>query len=295
MRLTERLADMAVFAQVVDDGGFTAAARHLGLSKAAVSKAVVRLENHLGERLLQRTTRRVQPTEVGRTFHEYCQAIVQQADAAEQHLGQLHDEPAGMLRMTAPLSFGVAQVAATLPALLARHPRLQVALLLDDGVRDLVADRLDLALRAGPLPDSGLVARRVGDVRASVVATPAYLQAHGTPATPADLARHACLRYDEHTRSWAFGRGEPVTIGRGLALNSTLAQRHAARNGGGLAWLADYLTQADVDAGRLVRVLDDHAPAPVPVFAVHPYARHVPAKVRAAVEHFTQAFAHGLA
>lgn len=294
MRLTERLADMAIFAQVVEDGGFTAAARHLGLSKAAVSKAVVRLENHLGERLLQRTTRRVQATEVGHTFHEYCQAIVQQADAAEQHLGHLHDEPAGMLRMTAPLSFGVAQVAATLPVLLARHPRLQVALSLDDGVRDLVAERLDLALRAGPLMDSGLVARRVGEVRASVVATPGYLALHGTPSTPADLARHACLRYDEHSRSWAFGRGEPVTIGRGPAINSTLAQWQAARNGGGLALLADYLTQADVEAGRLVRVLAGHAPTPVTVYAVHPYARHVPAKVRAAIAHFSEVFADAL-
>lgn len=294
MRLTERLADMAIFAQVVEDGGFTAAARHLGLSKAAVSKAVVRLENHLGERLLQRTTRRVQPTEVGRTFHEYCQAIVHQADAAEQHLGQLHDEPAGMLRITAPLSFGIAQVASTLPALLARHPQLQVALSLDDGVRDLVADRLDLALRAGPLPDSGLVARHVGDVRASIVASPAYLQANGTPTSPADLARHACLRYDEHTRTWTFGLGEPVPIGRGLAINSTLAQWHAVRNGGGLAMLSDYLTQADVEAGTLVRVLSHHALAPVPVFAVHPYTRHVPAKVRAAIAYFSEVFAQTL-
>ena len=283
--------DLLLFARIVESGSFSQAAQRVQLPKSTVSRRISLLEAKLGERLLQRTTRRVQPTEVGRTFHDYCHAIVQQADAAEQHLGQLHDEPAGMLRITAPLSFGIAQVSATLPALQARHPRLQVALSLDDGVRDLVADRLDLALRAGPLPDSGLVARHVGDVRSSIVASPAYLRAHGAPVTPADLARHACLRYDEHARTWNFGHGEPVPIGRGLAINSTLAQWHAARRGGGLALLSDYLTQDDVDAGLLVRVLEQHAPTPVPVFAVHPYTRHVPAKVRAAIVYFSDVFA----
>lgn len=290
MRLTERLGDMAIFTRVVEEGGFTAAARELGLSKAAVSKAVARLENHLGERLLQRSTRRVEPTEVGKTFHAYCQAIVQQADLAEQHLGQLRDEPTGMLRITAPLSFGIAKVSPLLPGLGSRHPKLQVALTLDDGVRDLVADRLDLALRAGPLPDSGLVARPVGELRASIVAAPMYLHSRGAPRSPSDLADHACLRYHEHVRHWDLGNDTSVAIGRGLAINSTVAQLHAARAGGGLALLADYLTQGDIEAGTLVRVLEGHALAPVTVHAVHPYSRHVPAKVRVAIAYFREAF-----
>lgn len=291
MRLTERLADMAIFARVVEEGGFTAAARELGLSKAAVSKAVTRLEHHLGERLLLRTTRRVEPTEVGQTFHAYCRTIVQQADVAEQHLGQLRDEPAGMLRMTAPISFGIARVSPLLPALQSRYPKLHVALSLDDNIRDLVADRLDLALRAGPLQDSGMIARRVGEVRGGVVASPEYLRVYGTPESPSDLGRHACLRYDENVRHWAFAADPSVPIGRGLAINSTLGQLHATRAGGGLALLVDYLTDQDIAAGTLVRVLEDHAVPAVTVFAVHPYRHHVPAKVHAAISFFSEAFA----
>jgi DNA-binding transcriptional LysR family regulator len=282
---------MAIFARVVEDGGFTAASRGLGLSKAAVSKAVARLEQHLGERLLQRSTRRVTPTELGRTFHGYCQAIVHQADLAEQHLGQLREEPTGMLRMTAPLSFGIARVAPLLPALQSRHPSLQVALILADEVIDLVAERVDLALRAGPLKDSGLIARQVGEVRASIVASPAYLQRHGAPKTPQDLAHHACLRYDEHVRHWSLGHERSVPIGRGLAINNTVGQLNAARAGGGLALLADYLTEGDVASGGLVPVLTEFEAVLVPVFAVHPYSRHVPAKVRAAVDYFSEVFA----
>lgn len=288
MRLTDRLADMAVFARVVETGGFTAAGRQLGVSKAAVSKAVARLEAHLGERLLHRTTRRMRPTEAGLAFHEYCQGIVQQADAAEQHLGQLRAAPRGLLRITAPLSFGIARVAPLLPALLERHRELQVALQLDDGVRDLVADRIDLALRAGPLPDSGLVARQVGQVQASVVAAPDYLARHGSPSTLADLAHHACLRYDERVDTWSFGPRQPVPVGRGIAVNSSLAQLQATRHGAGPALLADYLTDADVAAGHLVRLLPQHRPAPVALFAVHPYARHVPVKVSAAIGFFAE-------
>ena len=288
MRLTDRLADMAVFAEVLDTGGFTAAGRRLGVSKAAVSKAVARLEAHLGERLLNRTTRRMHPTEAGLAFYDYCQGVVQQADAAEQHLGQLRAVPRGMLRITAPLSFGIARVAPLLPALLARHPELQVALQLDDGVRDLVNDRIDLALRAGPLPDSGLVARRVGRLQGSVVAAPAYLDLHGTPQTLADLARHACLRYDERVTSWTFDSQVAVPVGRGIAVNSTLAQLQAARNGAGLALLSDYLSEADVAAGRLVRVLPEQRPPAVGLFAVHPYSRHVPVKVSVAIEFFAE-------
>ena len=169
-----------------------------------------------------------------------------------------------------------------------------MVLALDDGVRDLVADRLDLAIRAGPLPDSGLIARRLGELPAGVVAAPAYLQAHGVPGSLTDLAGHACLRYDEHVRTWPFGDGVPVPIGRGPAINSSLGQLQAARHGAGLALLADYLAEADLASGRLVRVLPAHRPRPMPVFAVHPYARHVPAKVVAAIAFFVESFA-GLA
>lgn len=289
LRLTERLADMAVFAAVLDAGGFTAAGRRLALTKGAVSKAVGRLERHLGTRLLHRTTRRVAPTEAGEALLAYCRSVVQQADAAEQHLGRLSDEPRGLLRLTATVSFGVARVAPLLPGLAARHPALQVALRLDDAVADLVADRYDLAIRIGRLPDSGLVARRLGAIEGAVVASPDYLARRGVPTRVEALVDHDCLRYDEHVRSWPVP-GRELPIGRGIAVDSTLGQLEAALAGGGLALLADYLAAPHLASGALVRVLPE-VRSRIDVHAVHPYARHPPPKVRAALDYFAACLA----
>lgn len=287
LRLTERLGDMAVFAAVLDAGGFTAAGRRLAITKGAVSKAVGRLERHLGARLLNRTTRRVAPTEAGEALLAYCRTVVEQADAAEQHLGRLRDVPRGLLRITATVSFGVARVAPLLAGLSSRHPELQVALRLDDTVADLVGDRYDLAIRIGRLPDSGLVARRLGSIGGSVVASPTYLARRGTPASLADLVDHDCLRYDEHVRTWSVP-GLDVPIGRGIAVDSTLGQLHVALAGGGLALLADYLATPHVASGALVRVLDGEVRSRIDVHAVHPYARHAPPKVAAAIAYFAE-------
>lgn len=288
LRLTERLGDMAVYAAVVDAGGFTAAGHRLGLSKGAVSKAVSRLERHLGTRLLNRTTRRVAPTEAGEALLAYCRTVVEQADAAEQHLGQLRAVPRGLLRLTATVSFGVARIAPLLPGLTASHPDLQVALQLSDEVVDLVGGRVDLAIRIGRLPDSGLIARRLGSIAGTVVASPAYLARAGTPHTVDELRDHACLRYDEHARTWSVP-GLEVPIGPGTAVNSTLGQLQVALGGGGLALLADYLAAPHVASGALVRVLEGEVRSRIDVHAVHPYARHVPAKVSAAIAYFAGA------
>lgn len=291
-RLTERLADMAVFAAVVSSGGFTSAGRQTGLSKGAVSKAVARLETHLDARLLNRSTRHVEPTEAGRALFAYCQAVVQQADEAEQHLGEMRAGPKGILRMTAPLSFGVARISSLVPELTRRYPGLEVVLRLDDEVVDLVGERMDLALRAGPLPDSGLVARRVGRIGASIVAAPGYLAEHGRPTSPSDLKLHRCLRYGEHVHRWRLSTGEHA-IGTGPAVNSTLAQLQLALAGGGLALLADYLSDEHVASGALVRVLDECTRVQTEVYAVHPYTRHVPAKVAVAMAFFAECIGDG--
>ncbi|GAB1595120.1 LysR family transcriptional regulator [Lysobacter claricitrinus] len=290
LRLTERLADMAVFAAVLDAGGFTAAGGRLGLTKGAVSKAVGRLERHLGTRLLNRTTRRVAATEAGDALLAYCRSVVQQADAAEQHLGRLSDVPRGLLRITATISFGVARVAPVLAGLVERHPELQVALRLDDTVADLVGDRYDVAIRIGRLPDSGLVARRLGAIRGSVVASPDYLARRGLPQTPADLVDHDCLRYDEHARTWSVP-GLELPIGRGIAVDSTLGQLQVALAGGGLALLADYLAAPHLESGALVRVLADEVRSSIDVHALHPFARTPPPKVTAAIAYFAECLA----
>ncbi|GAB2506259.1 LysR family transcriptional regulator [Lysobacter humi (ex Lee et al. 2017)] len=289
-RLTDRLGDMAVFSAVLDAGGFTAAGRRLGLSKGAVSKAVGRLERHLGTRLLVRSTRRIAPTEAGEALLAYCREVVQQADAAEQHLGRLRDVPRGLLRMTATVSFGVARIAPLLPGLGAKHPELQVALQLSDDVVDLVGARMDLAIRIGRLPDSGLIARHLATITGAIVASPAYLARAGTPRSVDDLREHACLRYDEHARTWSVP-GVELPIGAGPAVNSTLGQLQVALGGGGLALLADYLAAPHIESGGLVRVLDGAVRSRIDVHAVHPYARHVPPKVSAAIAYFADALA----
>jgi DNA-binding transcriptional LysR family regulator len=234
----------------------------------------------------------VQATEAGEALLAYCRTVVQQADAAEQHLGQLRDLPRGLLRMTATVSYGVARIAPLLPALAARHPELQVALHLSDDVVDLVGERIDLAIRIGRLPDSGLIARRLGGIGGAIVASPAYLARHGTPASVDDLRAHACLRYDEHVRTWSVP-GVELPIGAGTAVNSTLGQLQVALGGGGLALLADYLAAPHIESGALVRVLDGAVRSRIEVHALHPYSRHVPPKVSAAVAFFAEALAGG--
>jgi DNA-binding transcriptional LysR family regulator len=163
---------------------------------------------------------------------------------------------------------------------------------LDDAVVDLVGERIDLARRIGRLPDSGLIARRLGSIRGSIVASPEYLARRGVPRTLDDLAEHDCLRYSEHSRTWSIP-GLELPIGAGLAINSTLGQLQAALAGGGLALLADYLAEPHVASGTLVRVLDSQSLSRIEVHAVHPYARHVPAKVSAAIAYFEEQFDAG--
>jgi DNA-binding transcriptional LysR family regulator len=291
----ERLADMATFARVVDAGSFSAAALQLGLSKSAVSKAVSRLEAHLDLRLLSRTTRRLTPTEAGLTFHAYCRQVVASAEEAEQHLGQLRDVPSGLLRMTCPLTFGVARVAPALPVLLARYPALRVSVVVDDRVVDLVAENFDMALRMGRLPDSSLVARKLADLHSVLVASPAYIAQAGEPRRPADLLRHHCLSFGDRAEAttWQFegpqGLESVQTQGR-LMLNTSLGIREAALAGIGIADVASYLVADDLAAGRLVALMPGYRSAPIPLYAVYPHHRHLAAKVKVAIEFFQEVF-----
>jgi DNA-binding transcriptional LysR family regulator len=294
MSLTERLADMAVFARVVERAGFSAAGRELGLSKAAVSKAVARLEAHLGTRLLHRTTRRLTPTEAGAAFHAYCREVVAQAQEAEQHLGQLQAEPRGTLRLAAPLAFGLTQLSRVLPAFQQRHPELQVELELHAGAVDMVAGGFDLQLAIGEPDDSSLVARRLSTSLTIVVASPAYLAEHGAPRHPDDLQRHACLLTPQgQATGWQFhGRdgSRTVFVHGPLRANSEMALRDSALVGLGIARMPSFLVADDLAAGRLKCLFADWAAAAEPIYALYPSRRHLPAKVKAAIDHFGEVF-----
>lgn len=294
MALTERLADMAVFARVVERAGFSAAGRELGLSKAAVSKAVARLEGHLGTRLLHRTTRRLSPTEAGAAFHAYCREVVAQAQEAEQHLGQLQAAPRGTLRLAAPLSLGLSQVARVLPGLQQRYPELQVELELQAQHVDMVAGGFDLQLVIGEPADSSVVARRLTTSRTILVASPAYLARRGAPKQPEDLQTHDCLlTCDAQAGGWQFdGRdGSRVVFVRGpLRANSDMALRDSALAGLGVARMPSFLVADDLAAGRLKCLFGDWTPRAEGIYALYPSRRHLPAKVRAAIEYFHESF-----
>lgn len=294
MSLTERLSDMAIFARVVESSGFSSAARDLSLSKAAVSKAVARLEGHLGVRLLNRTTRKLTPTEAGVTFHVYCRQVVAQADEAEQHLGQLQAAPRGMLKLASPMSFGLAQVTRVLPEFQRRYPDVDVELELVDGKIDLVGGGFDLVIDVGEPSDSSFVARRLSTSRNVIVASPAYLEKHGAPQTPSDLVKHACLKgncsQDSHWEFIGPNGSESVYVQGPFKINCLLGLRESVLAGQGIARMPSFCVGDDLVSGRLKCLLDDFTHKPESIYTLYPHRKHLPSKVKAAIDYFREVF-----
>ena len=291
----DRLAGMEVFAAVVESGSFTEAADRLGLSKAAVSKQVSRLEERLGARLLNRTTRRLGLTEVGSAFYESCVRIVAEAEEAERAVSHLHAVPRGTLRVDAPVNFGMKYLAPLLPAFMQANPELRVDLTFTDRFVDLVEEGYDVAIRIADLPDSSLIARKLAQAGAVVCAAPDYWRKHGIPAHPSELTRHNCFGYSYlATRSeWRFrGPDGPVSvkISGTLTANNGDVLRQAAVAGLGVVLLPVFIGCDDLRAGRLQPVLQDFEPAARGIYAVYPHSRHVSAKVRAWVDYLVRAF-----
>lgn len=297
----DRLDGMAAFVRVAELGSFSAAAAVLGLSKSAVSKQVGALEARLGVRLLNRTTRRLALTEAGEGFREACARLLQELEEAELLAGQAGSLPRGRLRVSAPMTFGILSLAPLIPTFLARHPQVELDLALEDRVVDLLADGFDLAVRVGSLRDSGLIARRLAAVPQLCAASPAYLASRGgaPPSHPGELAGHACLRYtlNRTPDRWDFVRGGAETASvrvRGpLSANNGDALRAAALHGAGVVRMPAFIVGADVEQGRLVRLLPDwHAPE-IPVHAVWPPQPHATAKLRAFVDFLAEHLRRG--
>ena len=291
----ELLAGMAVFARVVDAGGISAAARDLRLSKSAVSKQLAALEDRLGARLLQRTTRRMSLTEAGAGFLEHCRRVVAEAEAAESAVGALQAEPRGVLRVNAPMTFGTMHLAAAIPDFLARYPQVHVDLALNDRVVDLLDEGYDVAVRIGRLADSSLVARRLAPARRVMVAAPAYLDRRGRPQALADLAGHDILAYSyiSAAEEWRFtgpDGEENVRLEGRLKANNGEILLAACLAGAGIAALPTFISGPSLRAGTLVRVLPQYENAGFGIHAVWPTARHLSAKVRAFVDFLAERF-----
>ena len=292
-RRMDPLDGIAAFARVVDSGSFSAAAHRLGISKSAVSAHVQRLEERLGIRLLNRTTRRLSLTEAGAAYYRHCARILAEAEEAEQAAGALQREPRGTLRMSAPDSFGWMHVAPAVPAFLKRYPELSVDIALSPAHVSLVDEGLDLAIRIGVLEDSPLVVRSLAPSRLVACAAPAYLDAHGVPREPGDLAGHNCLCASllPWGGEWrlAGGRGEVrVAVGGSFRSNNAEMLRAAALDGVGITMLPTWAVAEPLRTGALRRVLDAWEPPASTIYAVYPGNRLMSMKVRAFVDHLAR-------
>jgi DNA-binding transcriptional LysR family regulator len=280
----DRLDELAIFVAVVEAGSLIGASRRLRRSPPVVTRALRALEDRIAVRLVERTTRRLAPTEAGNALAERARALLADYDAV---LDDVAAAPVrGVLRITAPVQFGRRHVAPVVSAFLNEHPDVQVELTLNDRNLDLIEERLDVAVRIGALADSTLVARQVGHVRRVVVASPEYLARRGVPRTPSDLATHDTIfgMARSAAREWRFGpsqRGAVVRLSPRLLVDDVEAQVQAALAGRGVARPLSYQVAAELAAGSLVRILQDFEPEPLPVQLVTSSRSHLSPKTKA--------------
>lgn len=286
MRLPD-LEAWAIFAAVVEHRSFSGAADAIGLSKATVSKAITRLESQIGQSLFHRTSRHLALTEAGKPLSEHAARILAEAKAAEEAARDAASAPTGRVRLAAPMSFGVANVAPLLAEFLTQHPAVEIDLHCSDARVDIVAEGFDVALRIGDLPDSSLRARRLCDIAAHLVAAPAYLDAHGTPAHPAELARHRLLGYSNVGGPLRFSHadGSEVAIRAAgpLTANSGEALLPALTAGLGIARLPGFIVGPHIASGAVRVILPEWAPAPIGLHILTPPSALRPARVEALI------------
>lgn len=298
----DTLAAMQVFASVVETGGLSAAGRALGLAPSSVSRRVSELEDMLGVRLLQRTTRKLSLTEAGETYYERSREIVRAVEEANLAVTETRAGPSGVLRVTVPASIARLHLAPAAAAFQSQYPAVRLVMSVTDRMVDIVGEGLDVAIRVGQLEDSSLMARKVGEARRLVCASPAYLKQAGHPAHPQDLSDHACVTFRRHPGSnlWRFRRGEEKIEVRATGTffaDDGEALVAAACAGLGLALLPEWLLGPDISNGRLFEVLTDYAadPAKTSLHAVYAPGPYIAPKVRAFVDFLAGRFAHDYA
>lgn len=287
----DRFAELKAFCLVASKGGFSAAARQLGVATSSVTRLVDALELRLGAPLLNRSTRRISLTDSGQHYFEHASRILAALDQADDAAAGRDAEPAGVLRVSAPVTLALRYLAPLLPELRRRYPKLALDLRLSDAVSNLVDEAIDVAIRIGnPEQQPNLIARKLAGHRRHIVASPAYLQAHGAPQTPDQLGQHNCLlfAYGSGRASWRLRKQELATeveVSGSLQVNNAEMLRQAALGGLGLALLPGWLVRPDLDAGTLVAVLGEYQANPgemdVGIYALYPANRRGASKIRA--------------
>ncbi|WP_430387430.1 LysR family transcriptional regulator [Dyella sp. 20L07] len=292
----DTLASMAMFVRVVENGSFSAAAEATGVSPTMAGKHIRAIEQRLGARLLHRTTRRQQLTEVGRLYYERCKQVLADVALAEASASELQATPRGKLRLTAPMSFGSRRLTPAITEYLQRYPDVSVDLVLDNRVFDLVGEGFELAIRIGAVDDPQLVARPLLPYRMLMVASPAYLQRHGMPRRPEDLATHACLGLSNWRRrdQWRLlgpdGEECDIPVHGRLAADHGDALRIAALHDAGIVLQPEVLLADDLAAGRLVPVLPGWAPPSTPMHLLYAPDRRPTAKLRSMIDFLLERF-----
>ena len=292
----DTLTGMDLFVRAVDTGSFSETARTMNLTPSAVSKQIARLEDRLGVRLFNRTTRRLAPTEEGRAYYERCRQILADVEEAEASVSQLNATPRGVLRVNMPIVFGRRHVVPALSDFLARYPDVHLDVTMTDQFVDPIAEGVDMLIRVGELKDSSLIARKLAGSRRVVIAAPSYWKKHGEPVLPTDLTRHNCLTYaylatgNDWRMTGPDGIKHVVAVTGNFAANNGEALMAAALDGVGVALLPTWMVGPELQSGELTEVLGEYTLPEPSVHAIYPPGRHLSAKVRAFVDFLVERF-----
>ena len=288
----DRMTSIATFVKIAEAGGFAAAARKLGVSPSTVTAQIQDLEDRLGVRLLNRSTRKVSLTEIGKAYYDRCMHILADMEEADSAVHAMHAKPTGVLHLNVSITipFFVAPIIAEFTAL---YPDVNVNMMMSDRMVDLVEERIDLAITTLPMADSNLIMRRVGSVRLAVYGSPDYFARRGVPRGPNDLAHHNCLKYTFSSwgSEWRFKSPDgphSIQISGNMETNSINALKQAAALGQGLILVPDYLVADEVKSGRLVAVLTAFCSPRLPINAIYPHRQHLSTNVRSFLDLVTR-------
>jgi DNA-binding transcriptional LysR family regulator len=284
-----------IFIAVIESGSFSQAAVRLGISKSAVSKRISGLESQLGVKLLHRSTRKLSLTEAGNSYYEYASQALCLAQEAEDAATKLQSVPKGRLRISCPMSFGILHIAPLIPKFLQQYPQIELHMDMSDSWTDIIKEGLDIALQAGELPDSSLIARKITPLKSVLCASKEYLERHGVPQKPGDLINHNCILYSYHStiNEWGFitnTEEEKVRISGNYQVNNSEALRESLVQGLGIGRLPTFIAGQHIKNGSLVAVLQEYKMPQKTLYAVFPERQYLPEKVRVFIDYLIDNF-----
>ena len=288
--------DYIIFYHLVEQGSFSAAARHMELTKSVVSKRIAKLEQDIGVQLLYRTTRTLKLTESGQAFFEHARSVYQAVAMAEESIVGLGKSLSGNIKITVPIISGELILPTVIAEFNQEYPDINIDMELDNRFVDIVNERFDLAIRTGVLPDSSLIARKLVDANWIVCASPKYIAKNGKPKTPKELTKHNCLAYayqETGAREWAFKNGDDVyqvKVDGNLCTNNSSALRNVALLGQGIIYVPRVLVYEDLQQGRLIQLFKEETAKCLGIYAVYPYTRQQPEKIKLFIEHLYQCY-----